>query len=62
MTRSRTLKSTSVSILLHCLKDIIGTVIDTIFELLDILPSLFLETRDSTEAASADCCMTSLRG
>ena len=53
MTRSRTLRSTSVSLLLHCLKDIIGTVIDTNFELLDILPSLFLETRDSKEAASA---------
>ena len=37
-------------ILFYCLKDTVGTVIDSTFELVNILPGKFLETRDSIQS------------
>ena len=41
--------TTISNILFYCLKDTVGTVIDSSYELVNILPGKFPETRDSIQ-------------
>ena len=41
--------TTISNILFYCLKDTVGTVIDSSYELVNILPGMFPETRDSIQ-------------
>ena len=41
--------NTISNILFYCLKDTVGTVIDSNFELVNVIPDKFPETRDSIQ-------------
>ena len=47
--------TTISNILFYCLKDTVGTVIDSSFELVNILPGKFSETRDSIQNEHLFC-------